>query len=118
MSSRASVRSVEVFDAPREVVFAAWTEPELLQRWWGPGVFEHGEVLDDRRQRHLERLGQLAHRRRTRGEALGDRAARRIGQRAEDRVETRRPILNHSVQYNRRERRELAPRTTVAQNAE
>jgi uncharacterized protein YndB with AHSA1/START domain len=40
VSSRASVRSVEVFDAPREVVFAAWTEPELLQRWWGPGVFE------------------------------------------------------------------------------
>ena len=40
MSSRASVRIVDVFDAPREAVFAAWTEPELLQRWWGPGVFE------------------------------------------------------------------------------
>ena len=24
------------FDAPRELVFAAWTEPERLQRWWGP----------------------------------------------------------------------------------
>jgi uncharacterized protein YndB with AHSA1/START domain len=40
VSSRASVRIVEVFDAPREVVFAAWTQPELLQRWWGPGSFE------------------------------------------------------------------------------
>jgi len=28
-----------VFDAPREVVFAAWTEPEHLKRWWGPRGF-------------------------------------------------------------------------------
>jgi uncharacterized protein YndB with AHSA1/START domain len=25
-----------VFDAPREVVFKAWTEPERFARWWGP----------------------------------------------------------------------------------
>jgi uncharacterized protein YndB with AHSA1/START domain len=25
-----------VFDAPRELVFAAWTEPESVVRWWGP----------------------------------------------------------------------------------
>jgi len=37
---RASVRIVDVFDAPREVVFAAWTEPERLKQWWGPGFFE------------------------------------------------------------------------------
>jgi uncharacterized protein YndB with AHSA1/START domain len=37
---RASVRIVDIFDAPREVVFAAWTEPEQLKRWWGPGFFE------------------------------------------------------------------------------
>lgn len=24
-----------VFDAPRRLVFAAWTEPELLKRWYG-----------------------------------------------------------------------------------
>src|SRR5687768_3572725 len=24
------------FDAPREVVFEAWTRPEALARWWGP----------------------------------------------------------------------------------
>ena len=25
-----------VFDAPRELVFKAWTEPEHLMRWWAP----------------------------------------------------------------------------------
>jgi uncharacterized protein YndB with AHSA1/START domain len=25
-----------VFDAPRELVWAAFTEPEHVQRWWGP----------------------------------------------------------------------------------
>ena len=25
-----------VFDAPRELVFAAWTNPEHLAQWWGP----------------------------------------------------------------------------------
>jgi uncharacterized protein YndB with AHSA1/START domain len=28
-----------VFDAPRELVFRAWTEPEHLVRWWGPNGF-------------------------------------------------------------------------------
>jgi uncharacterized protein YndB with AHSA1/START domain len=28
-----------VFDAPRELVFKAWTEPEQLMRWWGPKGF-------------------------------------------------------------------------------
>jgi uncharacterized protein YndB with AHSA1/START domain len=28
-----------VFDAPRELVFKAWTEPERLKRWWGPKGF-------------------------------------------------------------------------------
>jgi uncharacterized protein YndB with AHSA1/START domain len=25
-----------IFDAPRELVWRAWTEPERLQEWWGP----------------------------------------------------------------------------------
>jgi uncharacterized protein YndB with AHSA1/START domain len=28
-----------VFDAPREIVFKAWTDPERLKRWWGPNGF-------------------------------------------------------------------------------
>jgi uncharacterized protein YndB with AHSA1/START domain len=28
-----------VFDAPRPLVFKAWTEPEHLVRWWGPQGF-------------------------------------------------------------------------------
>jgi uncharacterized protein YndB with AHSA1/START domain len=28
--------STRVLDAPRELVWKAWTEPEQLARWWGP----------------------------------------------------------------------------------
>ena len=28
-----------IFDAPRTLVFRAWTEPEYLMRWWGPNGF-------------------------------------------------------------------------------
>jgi uncharacterized protein YndB with AHSA1/START domain len=34
------VRITHVFDAPREVVFAAWTTPEQVARWWAPEGFE------------------------------------------------------------------------------
>jgi uncharacterized protein YndB with AHSA1/START domain len=28
-----------IFDAPRELVWKSWTEPEHLMRWWGPKNF-------------------------------------------------------------------------------
>ena len=28
-----------VFDAPRSLVFKAWTDPEHMARWWGPRGF-------------------------------------------------------------------------------
>jgi uncharacterized protein YndB with AHSA1/START domain len=28
-----------IFDAPRELVFRAWTEPQRAVRWWGPQGF-------------------------------------------------------------------------------
>jgi uncharacterized protein YndB with AHSA1/START domain len=28
-----------VFDAPRDVVWKAWTDPERVKRWWGPKNF-------------------------------------------------------------------------------
>jgi uncharacterized protein YndB with AHSA1/START domain len=36
MSDR-EVRIERVFDAPRELVFRAYTDPTLIPRWWGPG---------------------------------------------------------------------------------
>jgi uncharacterized protein YndB with AHSA1/START domain len=31
--------TTRIFDAPREVVFRAWTDPVRLKRWWGPRGF-------------------------------------------------------------------------------
>ena len=28
-----------VFDAPRELVWKAWTDPEYVMQWWGPKGF-------------------------------------------------------------------------------
>jgi uncharacterized protein YndB with AHSA1/START domain len=33
------VALTRVFDAPRELLFKCWTEPEHLKQWWGPSVF-------------------------------------------------------------------------------
>ena len=30
---------IRLFDAPRELVWKAWTEPERVKRWWGPKGF-------------------------------------------------------------------------------
>jgi uncharacterized protein YndB with AHSA1/START domain len=34
-----SIVTTRVFDAPRELVFAAWTDPKHLAQWWGPNGF-------------------------------------------------------------------------------
>jgi uncharacterized protein YndB with AHSA1/START domain len=28
-----------IFDAPRELVWKAWTEPKYVMQWWGPNGF-------------------------------------------------------------------------------
>ena len=28
-----------IFDAPRELMWKAWTDPECVKRWWGPTGF-------------------------------------------------------------------------------
>lgn len=38
MSDLPEYKLDRVFDAPREMVWRAWTDPELLARWYGPGV--------------------------------------------------------------------------------
>jgi uncharacterized protein YndB with AHSA1/START domain len=34
-----TIVTTRVFDAPRELVFAAWTDPRHLVQWWGPDGF-------------------------------------------------------------------------------
>jgi len=36
-----------LFDAPRSLVFKAWTEPEHLARWWGPRGFTSTIIAND-----------------------------------------------------------------------
>jgi uncharacterized protein YndB with AHSA1/START domain len=39
------LKMTRTFDAPRELVYNAWTDPELVKQWWGPnGV--HSQVND------------------------------------------------------------------------
>ena len=39
MATNRKLVITRVFDAPREVVFKAWTDPQRLKRWWGPKNF-------------------------------------------------------------------------------
>jgi uncharacterized protein YndB with AHSA1/START domain len=34
-----SIITTRVFDAPRDLVFKAWTDPKHLAEWWGPNGF-------------------------------------------------------------------------------
>jgi len=38
-----------VYDAPRDEVWAMWTEPEHIKQWWGPDGFSVGSVESDPR---------------------------------------------------------------------
>jgi len=33
------VNITRIFDAPRELVFKMWTDPALVEKWWGPKDF-------------------------------------------------------------------------------
>jgi uncharacterized protein YndB with AHSA1/START domain len=45
----ATIVIARVFDAPRELVFDAWTDPEQVKRWFGPASFTNGDVEIDLR---------------------------------------------------------------------
>ncbi|MDQ8730599.1 SRPBCC domain-containing protein [Bradyrhizobium sp. LHD-71] len=36
---RVEVTLTRTFDAPRALVWKAWTEPQMMARWWGPDGF-------------------------------------------------------------------------------
>jgi uncharacterized protein YndB with AHSA1/START domain len=38
-SEERAISITRVFDAPRELVFKAWTDPNRMKRWWGPKDF-------------------------------------------------------------------------------
>jgi uncharacterized protein YndB with AHSA1/START domain len=38
-TSDREIITTRVFDAPRELVFAAWTDPKHVAEWWGPKGF-------------------------------------------------------------------------------
>jgi uncharacterized protein YndB with AHSA1/START domain len=47
---RLDIVSTVVLDAPRELVYRAYTEPKLFARWWGPRQYENRiEKFDIRR---------------------------------------------------------------------
>ena len=48
-----------VIRAPREEVFSAWTDPELLRKWWGPGPVSCPEAEIDLREGGAYRLANL-----------------------------------------------------------
>jgi uncharacterized protein YndB with AHSA1/START domain len=48
-----------VIRAPREKVFSAWTTPELLTQWWGPGHVTCPEAHVDLREGGGYRLANL-----------------------------------------------------------
>jgi uncharacterized protein YndB with AHSA1/START domain len=39
-----------VFNAPRQMVWDAWTKPEIFQKWWGPGGWSAPDVSIDFRE--------------------------------------------------------------------
>lgn len=47
MNDRKGVEIVRVFDAPRELVWKAWTEPEMIKKWWGPEGFSAPSIKAD-----------------------------------------------------------------------
>jgi uncharacterized protein YndB with AHSA1/START domain len=39
MQTEKSITITRIFDAPKEEVWAAWTNPEIVKKWWGPEGF-------------------------------------------------------------------------------
>lgn len=49
MENKKELRIERVFNAPRELVWKMWTEPEQIQKWWGPEGFTAPSIKVDLR---------------------------------------------------------------------
>ena len=38
-SEQLAVENTRIFDAPRHIVFKAWSDPDIIKHWWGPSGF-------------------------------------------------------------------------------
>ena len=47
---RKEIAITRIFNAPRELVWKAWTEPEMIKKWWGPKDFTAPEIKVDLRK--------------------------------------------------------------------
>ncbi len=56
MPSDREFTTVRVFDAPRELVYQAWTVAQRLARWWGPKGFTNPVVEVDLRPGGAHRI--------------------------------------------------------------
>jgi uncharacterized protein YndB with AHSA1/START domain len=55
-SDPVAIIGVREFDAPRELVFSAWTDPKHLAQWWGPNGFTTTTTSFDMRPRGVWRF--------------------------------------------------------------
>ena len=42
-----TIKITRILNAPREAVWKAWTEPELMKKWWGPKDFTAPHIKND-----------------------------------------------------------------------
>ena len=47
MADKKGILIERVFDAPRELVWKAWTIPEIVKKWWGPEGFTAPSIKID-----------------------------------------------------------------------
>jgi len=53
------LKITRIFDAPRSLVFKAWTESEHMARWWGPRGFKSTVLKNDLRPGGAYRIHML-----------------------------------------------------------
>jgi len=46
-SAKPELVITRTFDAPRELVWQAWTDPEMVKKWWGPKDFTAPVIKSD-----------------------------------------------------------------------